>query len=384
MAGMEPGRADWFDRSIKAVIDQAVTLMSARGPRELEQATAELVGAELHRAVRDEPHRLFLDLLVEELAEAAAGWIQDEAVRERDGGQAQWRLLYGLTSIGSPGLGSLVENVLTPLREELPATAQAQQPEWLPLLPKIAATGEVWEMHDVYGTRFAVIAGFRYPDGTDPSVFLFDIDACEIIRLASAGVFDDVQQAAAAWRERAGEAAADAEPSPVETADRLSCLIHLELDEELLDGSEPRTVLDNWLRVNRRLIDLAEVLRRQGMVLPEAESLYHDLDIAPMMEEFAAWHLPRHGSTPDPEAAEMLAEVWLEGALPSTRHSVSPHRARSRLEQINEDFIDDPVTTAAKALLPEWVRWNGEKSGLPGPFIDRSVTAASGEARMDH
>jgi hypothetical protein len=273
---------------------------------------------------------------------------------------------------------------LTPLREELPATAQAQQPEWLPLLPKIAATGEVWEMHDVYGTRFAVIAGFRYPDGTDPSVFLFDIDACEIIRLASAGVFDDVQQAAAAWRERVGEAAADAEPSPVETADRLSCLIHLELDEELLDGSEPRTVLDNWLRVNRRLIDLAEVLRRRGMVLPEAESLYHDLDIAPMTEEFTAWHLPRHGSTPDPEAAEMLAEVWLEGALPSTRHSVSPHRARSRLEQINEDFIDDPVTTAAKALLPEWVRWNGEKSGLPGPFIDRSVTAASGEAWMDH
>jgi hypothetical protein len=53
---------------------------------------------------------------------------------------------------------------------------------------------------------------------------------------------------------------------------------------------------------------------------------------------------------------------------------------RSRLEQINQDFIDDPVTAAAKALLPEWVRWNGEKSGLPGPLVDRSVTAASGEA----
>jgi hypothetical protein len=377
---MEPERPDWFDRSIKAVIDQAGILMTARGPRELELATAELLGAEFHRVVRDEPRRLFLDWLVEELAEAAADRIQDDAAREHDSWQAQWRLLYGLTSIGPPGLASLVENILTQRRKELPA--EAQQPEWLPLLPKIAATGEVWEMHDVYGTRFAVIAGFCYPGGTDPSVFLLDIDACEIVKLASAGVFDDVQQAAAAWRECVGEAAADGEPSPVETADRLACLIHLELDEELLDGSEPRTVLDNWLRVNRRLIDLAEALRRRGMVLPEANSLYHDLDITPMTEEFAAWHLRRHGSTPDPEVAEVLAEVWLEGALPGTRHSVSPHRARSRLQQINEDFIDDPVTTAAQALLPEWVRWNGEKSGLPGHLIDRSVAAACEEARM--
>jgi hypothetical protein len=286
----------------------------------------------------------------------------------------------GLTSVGSPGLASLVENVLTQLHKELPA--EAQQPEWLQLLPKIAATGEVWEMHDVYGTRFAVIAGFCYPGGIDSSVFLFDIDACEMVRLASAGVFDDVQQAAAAWRERAGDVAAGAEPSLVEKADRLSCLVHLELEEEILDGSEPRTVLDNWLRANRRHMDLAEALRHQGMALPEAESLYHDLDIAPMADEFSAWHLHRHGSTPDPEAAEMLAEVWLEGALPSTRHAVSPHRARSGLEKINEDFTHDPVTNSAKALLPEWVRWNGEKSGLPGPLIDRSVAAACGEARV--
>ena len=362
---MEPERPAWFDRSIKAVIDQASILMTARGPRELEQATAELIGAELYRAVREEERGLWFDWLIEELAEAAAD-------------QAQVRLLYGLTSIASPGLRSFAEDLLAQVRNELPAAAQ--QPEWLRLLPGIAATGEVWEMHDVYGSRFAVIAGFQYPGGTDPSVFLFDIDACEFVRLASAGVFDDVQQAAAAWRARAGEAAAGAVPSPVETADRLSCLAYLELEEELVEGSEPRAVLDNWLRANRRHMDLAEALRRRGMPLPEATSLYRNLDIEPMAGEFTAWHLRRHGSTPDPEAAEMLAEVWLEGTLPGTRHSVSPHRARSRLEQINEDFIDDPVTTAARALLPEWVRWNGEKSGLPGPLIDRSVAAASGEA----
>ena len=234
-------------------------------------------------------------------------------------------------------------------------------------------------MHDVYGTRFGVIAGFRYPGDTAPSVFLFDVDACVFVRLASAGVFDDMDKAAAAWREFAGDAAANAQPSRVETADRLYCLAHLELEEELLDGSEPRTVLDNWFRANRRHIDLADALHRWGMPLPEAKSLYHDLDTARMAEQFAAWHLRRHGNTPDPEVAELLAEIWLEGALPGTRHAASPHRARSRLDQLNEDFVDDPVVTGAKVLLPEWVRWHGEESRLPKNFLDRSVAAASGE-----
>ena len=55
---MEPQRPDWFDQSIKAIIDQAGILMTARGPRELEQATVELIGAELHRAVHDDDHGL--------------------------------------------------------------------------------------------------------------------------------------------------------------------------------------------------------------------------------------------------------------------------------------------------------------------------------------
>ena len=376
---MEPDRPAWFDVSIKIVLDQASVVMTTQGPRQLEQATAELLGAELHRALRDERRGLWFDWFFEELAEAATDRILDEASRQDDNWQAKQRFLYGLTSIGSPGLRSLAEKALARVRKGLAADAQARQPEWLRLLPKITPTGEVWEMHDVYGTRFGVIAGFRYPGGTDPSVFLFDIDASKFVRLANAGVFDDMEQAAAAWREFAGEAGANAQPSPVETAERLYCLVHLELEEELLDGSEPRAVMDNWFRANRRLIDLADVLHRRGMPLPEAKSLYHDLDTAQMAEQFAAWHLRRHGSTPDPEVAEVLAEIWLEGALPGTWHAASPHRARSRLDQLNEDFVDDPVVTGAKVLLPEWVRWHGEESRLPKNFLDRSVAAASGE-----
>jgi len=38
--------------------------------------------------------------------------------------------------------------------------------------------------------------------------------------------------------------------------------------------------------------------------------------------------------------------------------------------------MDDPVTDAALAPLPEWVRWNGEQAGLPAHLIERAVPAA--------
>jgi hypothetical protein len=97
--GTEPDRPGWFDRSIEAVLGQAGVLMTARGPRELEQATAELLGAELYRAVREEDSGLSFEWLAEELAEAAADRILGETAREHGSEQAQWRLLYGLTSI---------------------------------------------------------------------------------------------------------------------------------------------------------------------------------------------------------------------------------------------------------------------------------------------
>jgi hypothetical protein len=62
--------------------------------------------------------------------------------------------------------------------------------------------------------------------------------------------------------------------------------------------------------------------------------------------------------------------------LPGTEHSVSPSRSESFRGLIN-DWVDDPVTDAALALLPEWVRWNGEQAGIPAPLIEHAVSAAS-------
>jgi hypothetical protein len=121
------------------------------------------------------------------------------------GWEPPWRLLH-LDRV--PALQSRARTALDRTTKELQSDAAArQQPDWLGQLARITATGEVWEIRDAYGARIAVIAGFSYPEGVDRSVFLFDIDACGVIEIVHAGVFDDVQQAATAWRALVGDTA---------------------------------------------------------------------------------------------------------------------------------------------------------------------------------
>jgi len=375
-------RPAWFDPAIKAVLDRAEVVMAARGPRELERATTELLGAELHRVLRDEREGMWFSWWFEELAEAATARIREEA-GSRDGAWGPaWRLLHGLTSIGSPALQSTAQTALDRATKELRGDAAVrQQPDWLRQLARITATGEVWEMRDAYGARIALIAGFSYPAGADRSVFLFDIDACGFVEIVHAGVFDDLQQAATAWRAHVGDTAEGARPERVESADRLLCLVHCDSGEDVLRGSESRTLLDNWFRARRRIHDLAEALRKRGMSLPQPRSLYHDLDTDPMAAAFTGWYVRRHGSEPDPEGVEALAEEWMEGALPDTWHAASPHRVAFQLALINDWIPDHPITVAVKALLPEWVRWHGEQAGLPEHLVDRGVAVAAGGVR---
>jgi hypothetical protein len=377
-----PQRPAWFDSSTKAVLDRAGTVMAARGPRELEQATAELLGAELHRVLCEEREGLWFSWWFEELTEAATVRIREEVSSRSGAWEPAWRLLHGLTSIGSPALQSIARSALDRAKKELRGdTAVRRQPDWLRYLARITATGEVWGMRDAYGARIALIAGFTYPNAMDRSVFLFDVDACGFVEIVHAGVFDDVQQAATAWRALVGDTAQDARPERVKTAERLLCLVYCDSGEEILRGSESRTVLDNWFRTRRRIHDLADALQKRGTPLPRARSLYHDLDTDPMAEAFTGWHVQRHGSEPDPEVAGALAQEWMEGTLPDTWHAISPHRIEFQLALINDWIPDDPITIAAKALLPEWVRWHGEQASLPPHLIDRAIAVATGRVR---
>ncbi len=374
-----PKRAPgWFDASAEAVLGRADVLVAARGPRELEQATAELLGEELYRILTGDNLGLLFSGWAMRLIEMAEARIL-EALGQ-GGGDETWeaplRLLHGLTSIGA------AEEAVDRVSQAM-GDAAWRQPSWLELMRCVAATGEVWQLRDAYGSRIGVIAGVTYPDGADPSVFLFDLDACAFVDLAYAGVFDDVPQAAAAWRALVGHAADGAQPQPVEDTASLSCLAHWDTSEMNIREFESRAAIDNWFRARRRLFDVANALQRRRMPLPVARSLFRDIDATPLANAFTDWYRRRHGADPDDEIVAVLAHEWLARALPETQYAASPHRAKYHLILINDWVSDDPVTIGAKALLPEWVRWNAEQSDLPADLIDHAVAVAAGAPLAD-
>ncbi len=371
-------KPDWFAPATEAVLQEADVLLAAAGPRELEEATVRLLGQQLRRAVRECSNGWF-DWWLAELTDAAADRARDELQRGGAGWEAPRRLLHGLASVATP---SLAANAVTAARGLVQDRGGIPtRPTWLADLAEVAATGEVWRLRDAYGSRLAVIAGFAYPGGTDPSFFLFDVDACGAIMVVNSGCYDDVTQAADAWRALAGESADGAEPQRVDTAQELLGLFHAERDELYIVGDESDSALDNWFRATRRFYDLAEALDQRGLPLPVAESLFENIDETPSAAAFTAWYTVRHGQPPeDAEAVEALAHEWLEGCLPGAQHAASPHRVRY-FRELMSDWRDDPITVVAKALLPEWVHWNCEQAGVSEHLTALSVGAAEGEQK---
>jgi hypothetical protein len=364
-------RPTWFDDSTRRVLDGAATLVAATDPRELEQLTTELVGAQLYRAIHDTREGLRFDWWFAELADATRNRL-DRAV-----GSDEWRptywLLHGLAAIAPPSLVPTLPSrgFVRSLR------ADPAPPSWLFDATRIAATGEMWRMRDTYGTRYAVIAGFGYPRSTGQHVLLLDVDTSGFIVLADVGVFDDVQQAAALWRETVGDSGVNAQPEPVTDPDQLLCLVQLDPAGEVgIRGDEPRSVVDNWFRADRRLRELHEGMRKARMPLPAATNLYRNLDITVMTRPFTEWYAATGAVEPNPESVDALAEEWMEGTLPETWFSVSPRRVEFQLELIG-DWIADEVTTEVLNLMPTWVRWLGEGAGLPEHLHERVIAAAA-------
>lgn len=101
--------------------------------------------------------------------------------------------------------------------------------------------------------------------------------------------------------------------------------------------------------------------------------------MAPLGEAFTSWYALRHGGAePDAGGVEALTEELFDFLLPGTEHVVSAHRVAGFRQAVFDGWIDDAATAAAQELFPEWVRWNGECSGLPEHLIDHAVAVATG------
>jgi hypothetical protein len=364
--GVQREEPAWVADVAGELLDGAAHLLQAQSPHELEDLTARLLGEYLHR-MSDEHEEVGIAWLLEQVLALAARRVHSEPSAAT--ARSAVRLLHGLRAIGNPALEHAAGEILKGLRPILRAS-EAAEADWLADCGKLRMTGEVWTVRDIYGARIGVIASTEYPHGRDRAVYLFDIDACATVSPAGGGAFDDVDQAAAAWRAAVGWAADSAVPMPLDQTgvEVLRCVRELELSEDFIRGDEPRAVWDEWLRAMRRVHDLSSALNRTGRAMPAERSLYHDYDPGPLTAQFRSHLEQLRGGAPldrtEQEAVETLVGEWLEGTLPDTYYAVSPHRLQYQLELIN-DWREDKVTDTVKALLRDWVSFLAQASDLP-------------------
>jgi hypothetical protein len=366
----QPG-APWWPSAAAEVLAGAERLLSADAPRQLEQATAELLGGVLHAALGRYQTGFALNAWLDTVSDETVTVASPQA----------WLLLHGIAAIAPPAQAEHARAGITALRGRVPSG-----PDWLATTAEVLPTGEVCLLRDAYGTRFAVIMRCGYPDpATDGFVYLLDVDTCAgLATVVDAGVHDGLNEACAAWRASVGLPAADATPGPADLKLLADLLPTSGLHEPGVMGDETRRQMDNYYRMVRRADDLTQVLAASGRPLPERtrwlQEAQEGLDVEPFVKDFQTWNATRSArpvkEEVEEEAVAALAEAWLEGSLPETRLSCSAHRIRILQEVIAIEWRDDPLVGPVAALLPQWVRWCAERTGLDPELTARAIAAA--------
>lgn len=372
---------EWWDASIDQILAESEALTDVSGPRELEQAVAELVGGRLYQALAQEETGFTLADWLVELVEAV-GDARKVTGADNDGA---WYLLHGLAAIAPPPIDDLVRQRIDRLR-----AGRAADPGWLAATPAVLPTGAVSILHDGYRSRFGVLIGCRRVLGevSEEHVYLLDVDTCtSVVQVVDAGVYDDVEAASAAWRDWVGPPADTAVAEPVaSSADRalLAELLPEGYEAQEVKGGESRRRMDNYFRCVRRAADLAERLAADGRPLPAGRRWLDQAAVEPYQGRFASWYTAAHGRRPDPQATECLIAEWLEGTFEPIRLTCSPHRVANVADRLVGDWRGDPKTGPALALLPDWVAWCVDQTGLAPALAERALLAARAHVDPAH
>jgi hypothetical protein len=82
-------------------------------------------------------------------------------------------------------------------------------------------------------------------------------------------------------------------------------------------------------------------------------------------------------------ALETLIDAWTPFMSPDKAmfYACSPHRIEETGGLLRDDYEPD-YANAALRLLPEWVQWCAERSGLDSESTARSLEAASAQAAI--
>jgi hypothetical protein len=249
-----------------------------------------------------------------------------------------------------------------------------------------AVTGPVLWAHDVYGTRWAVVAPFSSIDGPD-RWYLWDVDTCgyEVVTVHS-GFHPTAESAVAAWREAVGQAAAGAAAlTVVDDAETLGALLLRGDVEGLRVGGEDQEQYAEFLR-SRRLGRTAREAVGKTRGRPSVR-----LTADEAREGFAqrlrrlGHHDGLAGADEGPAGAEdlaaELADSWSPHDHPTLYPFCSPHKVAVAVLHLR-DFYKDDFAAELVAVLPEWIHFLAEHTAMPAELTERCLAYASGEPQF--
>ncbi|HET9080682.1 MAG TPA: hypothetical protein VFO01_09230 [Trebonia sp.] len=266
------------------------------------------------------------------------------------------------------------------LSAAIPLPDDEDEDDWLP--------GEALLAQDAYGSRFLLAVPFTSEgDPTEAGHwYAWDIDACWLVTVVSAGVFESAEAALAEWRGAVGVTAAGAGLSRCRSgvaAWLLGPAVRTGALGEMFEGGEHRELIREYFRSRRRGQVVLDLLPDDGE--PAEPVIAPEIDTAP----FVDWYAGRHGDVPKPgkfrkvtaETAEFLLEAWGPNEHPAQEsvYACSPHRIEMLGRLVRDDFLPKEGNAVLR-MLPDWVQWCADRTGLPGELAEPALEAARAEA----
>src|SRR5260221_7620695 len=166
---------------------------------------------------------------------------------------------------------------------------------------------------------------------------------------------------------------------------------------DMVQGGEPRELMGEYYRLSPRAYLLAEYLADnfpetiEDEHPGEEEEDAEEQETDDTMQSFLNWHAER---TPNASvksrnltalalALDTLIDEWTPFMSPDKAmfYACSPHRIEDTGILLRDDCDPDDANSALE-LLPEWVQWCAERSGLDSESTARSLEAARAQAAI--
>ena len=249
-----------------------------------------------------------------------------------------------------------------------------------------AVTGPAQWARNSYGTRWTVVAPFASADGAD-RWYLWDVDACgyEVVTVHS-GFYPSAEAALAAWQQSVGPSAAEAALTPADDAETLDALLAGEM-EGTRPGGEDQTQYAEFLRSRRLGRTVRQATgRARGRTLARLSADTASERFARRLRQLGHHDRPT-GDEPDQgpagasDLAAEMAESWSPREHPSLYPYCSPHKVAAAVSHLR-DFYKDDFAAELIAILPEWIRFLAEHTGMTADLTERCLAYASGELQF--